>query len=99
MLKLALFLIASLGWAATTVQQIRSSAQQASIWVRTDQGVNCTYAISTAAGLSPVVDDNNSALFAAANSDARAGSIVSGKDHYYIAGTRTGAVASDGLIH
>src|SRR5258708_1709659 len=98
--RIYLFMIAtSLGWATTTVQQIQASAQQARIWVRTDQDGPCTYAISAATGLSPVVDDNNTTLFAGANSDARAGSIITSRDHYYIAGERTGAVASDGLIH
>lgn len=99
-MRLGLFFLCVSAWATTTVQQpIRVSAQQALIQVHTDQVGNCTYIVSAAVGLSPAVDDNSNALFTGANSDARGGSILSGRDHYYVAGTRTGAAGSDGLIH
>lgn len=87
-------------WATTTLNgPIQTSAQQAMICVRTDQAGVGTYIISTNISLTPVVDDNNATLFPGANLDTRDGSIVNGNYHCYIAGIRTGATASDSIIH
>lgn len=59
----------------------------------------CTWQVSLASGLSPLVHDVDTSLFSGSNSDARAGSIVIGADRYFVAGTRTSQVASDGNLY
>ena len=56
---------------------------------------SCTYQISEGLSLGTLVNDVNPALFAGSSSDARPGSIVSGRDRYFVAGTRTVQQAVD----
>jgi len=87
------------------------TATQAIIRVTTDQSGNCTYRISEGDTFSALVNDVNPALFAGANSDARAGSIITsidarritpgapGTQHLFVAGTRSAARAADGRFY
>src|ERR1700736_3113131 len=49
---------------------------------------SCSYRVSEGAGFSTLVNDVNTALFSGANSDARPGSLINGRDHIFVAGTR-----------
>lgn len=60
---------------------------------------NCTYRLSQGSSFGAEVNDVNTSLFASSNSDARAGSSVAGKDHYFAAGTRLAAQALDGRFY
>src|ERR1051325_29275 len=85
--------------AATAVVETSVTNTQAVIHVVTDRGGNCTYRISESNTLSPPVYDVNTALFASANSDARAGAVVAGNDHFFVVGTRTAARGVDGMFY
>ncbi len=85
--------------ANTQIIQVQPTNTQAIVWVRTDQAGNCTYRISTSTAFSPLINDVNTTLFSGANSDARSGSLVNGKDHYFVAGARNSALASDGKLY
>lgn len=55
----------------------------------------CTYRVSEGPSFSASVNDVNPALFVGSNLDSRAGSIIDGKDRYFIAGTRLSGKAAD----
>jgi len=57
---------------------------------------NCTYRVSEGQSFTALVNDVNSVLFPGSNSDARPGTIIDGKDRYFVAGTRAALRASDG---
>lgn len=59
----------------------------------------CTYRASEGNTFTSPVNDVNPALFPGANSDARSGSTINGKDHYFVLGTRTAAKGSDGKYY
>lgn len=85
-------------WADTTIQVAGVTARQATLRVKTDQTGNCTYKISESVNLAPLVNDVNPILFAGADSDQRPGAIVSGNDHYFVAGTTAPGTLSAGLV-
>ncbi len=84
--------------AVTTVYIPDSSATstQALIRVNTDQGGNCTIRASQGAAIGTLVFDVDTTKFAGSNSDSRTGSIVTGRDHLFVLGTRKAMKASDG---
>lgn len=82
-------LLALLSWhlfAATSIVSVVPTQSQAVVWVHTDQGGFCTYRGSRGATLGVDVPD----LVDNGNTDARAGSIINGQDHYFALGTRKG---------
>ena len=99
---------------AVTVVQVGKediTSTQAIVRAQTDQTGFCTYRVSEGSAFSAMVNDVNPALFSGANSDARAGSIItgipsgrggtltSGSQHVFVAGTRTAARGADGRFH
>jgi hypothetical protein len=80
--------------AATTATLFEApTATQAVLLVNTDQAGNCTYRASEGNAFGALVNDINFALFAGANSDARPGSIVRGKQRKFVLGSRTTQVS------
>ena len=59
----------------------------------------CTVEVSESSSLAPLVNDVNPALFAGADSDARAGNIVNGASRVLVVGTRTAERAADGKFY
>ena len=98
MKPLVLFSFACLTCAGSTaILLITPTATQAVIQVVTDQAGNCNYRASERASLTPLVHDVNPSLFSSSNSDARPGSQINGTSHIFVLGTRTAALASNGL--
>ena len=102
MVKTMRYFILLIYWpilASTSVIGVAPSNTQGVVHVSTDQGGNCTYRISESNTLTPLVHDVDTSLFSGANSDSRAGSVISGTDHYFVAGTRIAAQAADGVFY
>jgi len=103
--------VSSFGVTLVEVRKRDLTSTQAIVRVRTDQPGFCTYRVSEGASFSALVNDVNPVLFSGANSDARAGSIITGLDagrlaetslgseHVFVAGTRTATRASDGKFY
>ncbi len=60
---------------------------------------HCLYRVSEGSSFSAPVNDVNPALFPGSNSDERPGSVVNGKDRFFVAGTRTAGKAPDGKFY
>lgn len=94
---------ASLSAAQTvTVSDISTTPTQAVIHYRvTGWTAACTWQVSLSAGLTPLAYDVNGTLFSGSTSDSRSGAIVipSTPDRYFVVGTRTSQVASDGNLY
>src|SRR5579883_2604823 len=60
---------------------------------------SCSYRVSEGAAFSALVNDVNPVLFPGSNSDARAGSLINGKDHIFVAGARVSTRAADGKFY
>lgn len=56
----------------------------------------CTVEASTSPTYSPLVYDVDTALFTASNLDSRTGSLTDGRQRYFVLGTRSADLASDG---
>src|ERR1700685_1186413 len=82
---LSLLIIAP-GWASTSVVSIDPTQMQAKITVKTDQTGYCTYRASQGMAFSSNLAD----LTDNTNTDARAGSLITGDIHVFVMGTRTG---------
>src|SRR5690349_5949545 len=82
--------------AATSISVDSATATSAVVHVVTDQSGNCTYRASRGASLngSALVNDINTAIRSGSNSDARARSIVTGKNHWFVLGTKGVATIS-----
>jgi hypothetical protein len=96
---ISLLLFSSSLLANTSVVGVDVTNTQAIVHVTTDQAGTCTYRISESNTLSPLVHDVAPALYAGANSDSRAGSIIRGNDHWFVAGSRVAALAADGVSY
>lgn len=100
MRSILLILLAIIPLAATTTITVDGvTATQANLRYVTDQAGNCTHRASEGAVIDTLIDDINGTLFPGANSDSRSGSIINGKTHTFILGTRTAEKASDNKLH
>src|ERR1700678_4486766 len=75
--------------ANTSIVSIEPTQMQAKITIQTDQAGYCTYRASQGAAFSSNIAD----LTDNTNTDARAGSIITGEVHVFVLGTRTGSDA------
>ncbi|MEP6717433.1 MAG: hypothetical protein ABJC09_17825, partial [Terriglobia bacterium] len=91
--------IAPFSFARTTISGIEATATQALIRIVTDQTGPCSYRASENSGFAPQVHDTDTALFAGANLDNRAGSLIEGSYHTFVLGRRTSDQAADGLLY
>jgi hypothetical protein len=75
--------------ATTSLVSVEPTQMQAKVTVHTDQSGNCSYRVSRGSSFSSNIPD----LSENGNTDARAGSLVNGSEHIFVAGTRKGADA------
>ncbi len=88
MRALAILILASPAWAATTVPTIETTSTQALFRYHTTNAGACTVEISESATYTPLVYDVDPALYAGANLDSREPNLQAGGNRVFVAGKR-----------
>jgi hypothetical protein len=83
-------------WGTTVITAVQVTQTQAVIKVTTDQAGSCAYRVSENSLFTPLVHDVDPALFTGYNLDSRAGSMIQGTQHVFVAGKRSSDLAADG---